>query len=203
MKTRAYAAVAADRPLEPWSFERRDVGPHDVLIEVAYCGICHSDIHQARGEWKNSTFPMVPGHEIVGRVARVGERVTKVKVGDVAGVGCMVDSCGACAPCREGNEQFCEKGAAWTYNSTEMDWKTPTYGGYSSRVVVTERFVVKTPGGWISRAPRRCSARVSRRTRRFASGIAKRETASGSSVLAGSVTWPSSWLQQWEPRSRC
>jgi len=147
MKTRAYAAVAADRPLEPWSFERRDVGVHDVLIDVAYCGICHSDIHQARGEWKNSTFPMVPGHEIVGRVARVGAHVTRIKVGDVAGIGCMVDSCGACAPCREGNEQFCEKGAAWTYNGTEMDRKTPTYGGYSTRVVVTERFVVKIPAG--------------------------------------------------------
>ena len=147
MKTRAYAAVAADRPLEPWSFERRDVGAGDVLIDVAYCGICHSDIHQARGEWNNSTFPMVPGHEIVGRVASVGDGVTKIKVGDIAGVGCMVDSCGACAPCREGNEQFCEKDPAWTYNSTEMDRKTPTYGGYSTRVVVTERFVVKIPVG--------------------------------------------------------
>jgi uncharacterized zinc-type alcohol dehydrogenase-like protein len=147
MKTRAYAAVSADRPLQPWSFERREVGPHDVLIDVAYCGICHSDIHQARGEWNNSTFPMVPGHEIVGRVARVGDKVTTLQAGDVAGVGCMVDSCGACGPCRDGNEQFCEKGPAFTYNSTEMDRKTPTYGGYSTRVVVTERFVVKVPQG--------------------------------------------------------
>jgi uncharacterized zinc-type alcohol dehydrogenase-like protein len=145
MNTHAYAAVSADRPLEPWSTERRAVGPLDVAIDVAFCGICHSDIHQARGEWSNSTFPMVPGHEIVGRVVRVGERVTRFKVGDLAGVGCMVDSCGECRPCREGNEQFCEKVAAFTYNGTEMDRKTPTYGGYSTHIVVTERFVVKVP----------------------------------------------------------
>jgi alcohol dehydrogenase (NADP+) len=145
MKTHAYAALAADRPLEPWSVERRAVGPFDVAIDVAFCGICHSDIHQARGEWNNSTFPMVPGHEIVGRVARVGERVTRFKVGDLAGVGCMVDSCGECRPCRDGNEQFCQKAAAWTYNGTEMDRKTPTYGGYSTHIVVTERFVLKIP----------------------------------------------------------
>jgi uncharacterized zinc-type alcohol dehydrogenase-like protein len=146
MKTRVYAAMAADKPLEPWTIERREVGPDDVAIDVAFCGICHSDIHQARGEWNNSTFPMVPGHEIVGRVTRVGERVTKLKVGELAGVGCMVDSCGVCGPCRDGNEQFCEKMPAWTYNSTEMDRKTPTFGGYSGRLVVTERFVLKIPG---------------------------------------------------------
>jgi alcohol dehydrogenase (NADP+) len=147
MKTRAYAATAAGKPLEPWAIDRREVGPLDVLIDVAFCGICHSDIHQARGEWNNSTFPMVPGHEIVGRVARVGERVTRFKVGDLAGVGCMVDSCGVCASCRDGNEQFCEKTAAWTYNGTEMDRKTSTFGGYSTRIVVTERFVVRVPAG--------------------------------------------------------
>lgn len=145
MKTRSWAALAADKKLEPFTVDRREVGPADVLIEVAYCGICHSDIHQARGEWGRSAFPMVPGHEIVGRVTQVGAQVTKVKAGDLAGVGCMVDSCRTCAPCREDHEQFCEAGPAWTYNSTEMDRKTPTFGGYSTHVVVTEAFVVKVP----------------------------------------------------------
>lgn len=145
MKTRSWAALAADRKLEPFTIDRRDVGPQDVLIEVAYCGVCHSDIHQARGEWGRSAFPMVPGHEIVGRVTQVGPQVTKLKVGDLAGVGCMVDSCRTCGPCSSHVEQFCEAGPAWTYNSTEMDKKTPTFGGYSTHVVVTEAFVVKVP----------------------------------------------------------
>src|SRR5579859_2672219 len=135
MKTRAYAATAPDQPLEPFWIERREIGPRDVAIDILFCGICHSDIHQARGEWGSSTFPMVPGHEIVGRVARVGEEVTKVKGGDLVGVGCMVDSCGACAQCQGGQEQFCEKQPAWTYNSTEMDRKTRTQGGYSTHIV--------------------------------------------------------------------
>jgi uncharacterized zinc-type alcohol dehydrogenase-like protein len=145
MKTPAYAALAEGRPLEPHTIDRRDPGPQDVAIDILYCGICHSDIHQARGEWGGSTFPMVPGHEIVGRVAQAGARVTRVKAGDVVGVGCMVDSCRACAPCKDGHEQFCEKGAAWTYNSKEMDKKTPTQGGYSTRIVVGERFVLSVP----------------------------------------------------------
>jgi uncharacterized zinc-type alcohol dehydrogenase-like protein len=145
MKTAAYAALAEGRPLEPYVLDRREPSPDDVVIDVLYCGICHSDIHQVRGEWGASAFPMVPGHEIVGRVAQVGARVTKVVPGDVAGVGCMVDSCGACASCKRGDEQFCEKGCAWTYNGTEMDRKTPTFGGYSARIVVTERFVLKVP----------------------------------------------------------
>jgi uncharacterized zinc-type alcohol dehydrogenase-like protein len=147
MKTRAYAAVAANRPLEPTTIERREPGPKDVVLEILFCGLCHSDIHQARGEWGNSTFPMVPGHEIIGRVTRVGETVTKLAVGDLAGVGCMVDSCGACASCRDHNEQFCEKLAAWTYNGTEMDRKTPTQGGYSTHIVVTEAFALRIPKG--------------------------------------------------------
>jgi uncharacterized zinc-type alcohol dehydrogenase-like protein len=145
MKTRCWATQAADRKLEPFTIERREVGPSDVLIEIAYCGICHSDIHQARGEWGRSSFPMVPGHEIVGRVTRVGAQVTKVQPGDLVGVGCMVDSCRTCGPCTEHHEQFCEAGPAWTYNGTEMDRKTPTYGGYSTHIVVTEHFVVKVP----------------------------------------------------------
>jgi uncharacterized zinc-type alcohol dehydrogenase-like protein len=146
-KTKAYAAQSSKTPLAPFEFERRAVGPRDVAIDIEFCGICHSDIHQARDEWGNSTFPMVPGHEIVGRVTKVGVEVKRFKVGDRVGVGCMVDSCRVCAPCKRDLEQFCEKGAAFTYNGTEMDRKTPTYGGYSQRVVVKERFAVKVPAG--------------------------------------------------------
>ncbi|MBL9037716.1 MAG: NAD(P)-dependent alcohol dehydrogenase [Archangium sp.] len=147
MKTHAWVTTAANQPLAPSFIERRSVGPSDVSLEVLFSGICHSDIHQARGEWGNSSYPMVPGHEIVGRVTAVGAKVTKFKVGDIAGVGCMVDSCRTCESCAAGHEQFCAKGCAFTYNSTEMDRKTPTYGGYSTQLVVTEHFAVKVPAG--------------------------------------------------------
>ncbi|WP_224249937.1 NAD(P)-dependent alcohol dehydrogenase [Hyalangium gracile] len=147
LKTLSYAAATASSPLAPFTLERREPGPHDVLIDILYCGVCHSDIHQARDEWGGARFPMVPGHEIIGRVKQVGPKVTKLKVGDMAGVGCMVDSCRDCDPCRRQLEQFCEKGVAFTYNSTELDRKTPTYGGYSSQVVVTEHFALKVPEG--------------------------------------------------------
>jgi alcohol dehydrogenase (NADP+) len=147
LKTNAYAASAAGRPLAPLTIDRREPGPTDVLIDIQYCGVCHSDIHQARDEWTGAIFPMVPGHEIIGRVSRVGGAVTKVAVGDLAGVGCMVDSCRECEPCRHDSEQFCARLPAWTYNGTEMDRKTPTYGGYSTRIVVAERFVLKIPRG--------------------------------------------------------
>jgi alcohol dehydrogenase (NADP+) len=143
----AWAAAAAGAPLAPTTIERRDPGPRDVLIDILFCGVCHSDIHQARDEWGGGLFPMVPGHEIIGRVRQVGKEVTRVAVGDLAGVGCMVDSCRACGPCAHDTEQFCEKGAAFTYNGTEMDRRTPTFGGYSTAVVVTERFVLKVPPG--------------------------------------------------------
>ena len=147
LKTPAYAASSAGSRLAPLTIERREPGPHDVLIDVLYCGVCHSDLHQVRDEWTGAVFPMVPGHEIVGRVRQVGRDVTKLAVGDMAGVGCMVDSCRDCGPCRHDTEQFCEKGAAWTYNCTQMDRRTPTYGGYSTRVVVDERFALKIPAG--------------------------------------------------------
>jgi alcohol dehydrogenase (NADP+) len=146
-KTAAYAATSATSPLAPFTIERRPVGPHDVRVEILFCGVCHSDIHQARGEWGNSTFPMVPGHEIVGRASEVGAEVKKLKVGELVGVGCMVDSCRTCESCRNDVETFCEKGSALTYNSTEMDRKTPTQGGYSSQVVVADHFVLKIPAG--------------------------------------------------------
>ncbi|WP_026462157.1 NAD(P)-dependent alcohol dehydrogenase [Adhaeribacter aquaticus] len=140
---RGYAAQNATTPLGPFNFERREVGENDVLIDILYCGVCHSDIHQARDEWGGSIFPMVPGHEIVGRISKVGGKVTKFKVGDLAGVGCFVDSCRTCASCQEGLEQYCEVHNVQTYNSVEMDGKTPTYGGYSSQITVDEQYTLK------------------------------------------------------------
>jgi uncharacterized zinc-type alcohol dehydrogenase-like protein len=142
---RAYAAFSAKDPLRPHTVERRDPGRNDVEIDILFCGICHSDIHQVRDEWGGSMYPMVPGHEIVGRVTRVGTAVTRFKTGDLVGVGCMVDSCRTCENCARDLEQFCHKGAAYTYNGTEMDRTTPTFGGYSTMVVVDEAFVLKVP----------------------------------------------------------
>ncbi len=144
-ETRGYAAMTAGAPLAPFTFFRRDPGPHDVLIEIRYCGICHSDIHQARDEWGGSLFPMVPGHEIVGTVREVGSAVTAFAVGDTAGVGCFVDSCRDCPQCRNGLEQYCEGHLVLTYNGTEQDGRTPTYGGYSNQIVVDERYVLRIP----------------------------------------------------------
>jgi len=146
-QVQAWGAPAAGKPLGPMTIERREPRPTDVVIDIQFCGVCHSDIHQARDEWSGAIFPMVPGHEIVGRVTSVGSQVSKLAVGDMAGVGCMVDSCRACGPCGEGLEQFCEKGNAPTYNGTEMDRKTPTYGGYSTQIVVDERYALKIPAG--------------------------------------------------------
>ncbi|MHB1927231.1 MAG: NAD(P)-dependent alcohol dehydrogenase [Leptospirillum sp.] len=143
ISTKGVATHGPKDALKPFSFERRDVGPDDVLIDIAYCGICHSDIHQARNEWGQSTYPMVPGHEIVGRVSQVGSSVRGFKVGDVAGVGCFVDSCGVCPSCREGEEQYCDQGPVWTYNSVEKDGKTKTYGGYSQKIVVKEKYCLR------------------------------------------------------------
>jgi uncharacterized zinc-type alcohol dehydrogenase-like protein len=140
--TKGYAVQSAESGFEPFEFERRTLAAKDVLIEIMYCGVCHSDIHQARNEWGNSIYPMVPGHEIVGRVKQTGAEVTKFKEGDYAGVGCFVDSCRTCKNCRQGVEQFCQVHCAQTYNSTEMDEKTPTFGGYSSQIVVDEDFTL-------------------------------------------------------------
>lgn len=142
---KGYAAHNAQSPLAPFQFERRTPGPYDVAFDIQYCGVCHSDIHQVRDEWGGSIFPMVPGHEIVGRVTAVGAQVKKFKVGDLAAVGCMVDSCRTCDNCRQGLEQYCSQGLVGTYNSYEKDGKTPTYGGYSNRIVVHEDFVLHVP----------------------------------------------------------
>jgi uncharacterized zinc-type alcohol dehydrogenase-like protein len=144
---RAWGAAAAGRPIAPMTIERREPRARDVVVDIQFCGVCHSDIHQARDEWSGARFPMVPGHEIIGRVVHVGGEVSTLQVGDMAGVGVFVDSCRACAPCTGGLEQFCEKGPAFTYNSTEMDRKTPTFGGYSTSVVVDERYAFRIPAG--------------------------------------------------------
>jgi alcohol dehydrogenase (NADP+) len=145
IKSHGYAAQNEKSALQPFQFERREPREKDVLIEIQYCGVCHSDIHQAKNEWGKSIFPMVPGHEIVGKVIKVGNKVTKFKAGDIAGVGCLVDSCRSCTCCYEGLEQYCEKGFVATYNSLEKDGKTKTFGGYSDNIVVDEDFVLKIP----------------------------------------------------------
>ena len=141
--TRAYGATAADRPLEPLVIQRRAPGPADVQVDIAYCGVCHSDLHTVRSEWSGTRFPCVPGHEIVGKVTGVGGSVNDFKVGDVVGIGCMVDSCQRCASCAEGLEQYCENGFTGTYNGATRDPPGHTLGGYSQRIVVSEKFVLK------------------------------------------------------------
>ena len=140
---KAYAAQKADLPLAPYQLDRREPGVSDVEIEILFCGVCHSDIHTARNEWGHSMYPVVPGHEVVGKVTRIGADVTKHKVGDTVGVGCFVDSCGHCSNCEADLEQYCENGNSQTYNSLLQDKKTITYGGYSTHIVVTEGFVLK------------------------------------------------------------
>lgn len=145
LETRGYAAHSPTTKLAPFSFSRRDVGPRDVCIDILYCGICHSDIHQARDEWGGAEYPMVPGHEIVGRVAAVGPLVTRFAVGELAGVGCLVGSCGACGECEAHLEPYCDR-PVWTYNSTDERGER-TQGGYSTRIVVDERFALRLPTG--------------------------------------------------------
>ncbi|MBO6037496.1 MAG: NAD(P)-dependent alcohol dehydrogenase [Acetobacter sp.] len=140
-----YGASAADKPLAPLSLQRRETGAEDVRIEILYCGVCHSDIHCARNEWRSTVYPCVPGHEIVGRVVEVGKAVTRFKIGDHVGVGCMVDSCRQCASCREGLEQYCEQGFVDTYNGQDRHGRGITYGGYSQAIVVDQAFVLDIP----------------------------------------------------------
>ncbi|HEX3080605.1 MAG TPA: NAD(P)-dependent alcohol dehydrogenase [Puia sp.] len=142
-KVKAFAAQDAESILGPWNLERRTPGPTDIQIEILYCGVCHSDLHQIRNEWGNSIFPMVPGHEIVGRISKIGSGVTKFRVGELAAVGCLVDSCRKCENCKDGLEQYCLNGSSPTYNGLEQDKKTPTYGGYSKMIVADQSFVLR------------------------------------------------------------
>ena len=145
MKTIGYAAYNKESELKPFSFERRQLRESDVSIDIQYCGVCHSDLHQARNDWHGSIYPLVPGHEIVGVVTGVGESVKKYKKGDLVAVGCLVDSCQHCSPCESKEEQFCEEGATQTYNSKDRISGEITYGGYSDKIVVREEFVLKVP----------------------------------------------------------
>jgi len=143
MKSKAYGAHASNKPLESMEIERRTPGPHDVQIDIAFCGVCHSDLHTVRSEWAGTRYPCVPGHEIVGHVSAVGAQVSGFKVGDTVGVGCLVDSCQHCASCGEGLEQFCENGFTGTYNGKTADAPGHTLGGYAQQIVVSDRFVLK------------------------------------------------------------
>ncbi len=147
MQTHAYAAQSAASPLAPFSFERREPLANDVVIDILFCGVCHSDLHTVRGEWPGVRFPSVPGHEIIGRVTAAGALVSKFKPGDLVGVGCMVDSCRQCDPCRHGLEQYCEVGNTGTYGGPEQGTGANTYGGYSDTIVVREEFVLRLPDG--------------------------------------------------------
>jgi len=142
IQAKGYAAQDPQTNLAPWDFERREVGPHDVQFDILYCGVCHSDLHQIKNDWFPGIFPMVPGHEIVGRVIKVGDHVKNFKVGDLAGTGCLVDSCQECENCKRDLEQYCLEGNTGTYNSMERDGSSPTYGGYSNTIVVREEFVL-------------------------------------------------------------
>ena len=141
IQSKGYAAQTPDTDLAAWDFERREVGAHDVQIEILFCGVCHSDLHQIKNEWFPGVFPMVPGHEIVGKVIKVGDHVKNFKLGDLAGVGCLVDSCQVCENCKDGLEQYCIDGNTQTYNNKGRDG-VPTYGGYANNIVVREEFVL-------------------------------------------------------------
>lgn len=141
----SYAAQSATTPLAPFNINRREPRVNDVQIEILYCGVCHSDLHTARNEWKGTNYPVVPGHEIVGRVTKVGTNVKNYKEADIVAVGCMVDSCQNCPSCKENLEQYCESGATFTYNSQDKEDHTPTYGGYSTQITVDQKFVLRAP----------------------------------------------------------
>lgn len=147
MQTIGFAARSPEERLAPFAFARRDLRPNDIAMDVLYCGVCHSDLHQARNDWGWSTYPLVPGHEIIGRVTAIGEAVTRYKVGDRVGVGCMVDSCQSCDQCRKGLEQLCRQGNTQTYNDRDRFTCEPTFGGYSRHLVVREEFALRIPDG--------------------------------------------------------
>lgn len=147
MNIRAYAAQSATTPIAPFSITRREPRADDVVIDILYCGVCHSDLHMARNDWSNTVYPVVPGHEIIGRVRSVGAAVTRFKAGDHVGVGCMVDSCQHCAACNKGLEQYCAQFPTLTYNGVDRHDKTPTFGGYSESIVARDKFVLKLPQG--------------------------------------------------------
>jgi uncharacterized zinc-type alcohol dehydrogenase-like protein len=145
VQSKGYAAQSSDAPLAPHNFSRREPDPNDVQMDILFCGVCHSDLHQVRDDWGGSVYPVVPGHEIIGRVTKVGNAVKKFKVGDLAAIGCMVDSCRSCPSCTDGLEQYCTEGCTWTYNSPDRKSDGMTMGGYSNNIVADEAFVLKVP----------------------------------------------------------
>jgi len=174
--TRVYAVPSAGAPAAPHSFARRDPRADDVVIDILYCGVCHTDIHHARNDWGRAVYPLVPGHEIIGRVAAVGSAVRGFKAGDLVGVGCLVDSCRHCSACEAGLEQHCKEGATWTYNDVDRHDRQRTYGGYSERILVSEKFVLRIPKGLElnSAAPLLCAGiTLYSPLRRFKAGMGK------------------------------
>ena len=147
INVRGYGAPSAKAQLAPYQFERRDLRSDDVVIKILYCGICHTDLHSVNNDWGVSMFPIVPGHEIIGQVESIGPAVTRFKTGDHVGVGCMVDSCQNCEACKQGLEQYCKEGPTLTYNSIDRPDKMPTFGGYSEKIIVREKFVLRIPDG--------------------------------------------------------
>ena len=179
MKTIGYAARSAGAPLAPFSFERRELRPNDIAMEILYCGICHTDLHQARNDWGWSRYPLVPGHEIVGRVIEVGSEVTRYRIGDAVAVGCMVDSCQHCDQCRKGEEQLCREGNTQTYNDKDrISGRTHLRRLFQASRGPRGVRAARSPMASISRAPRRCSAPASPPTRRCAPGMSGRAVAS-------------------------
>ena len=203
ISTPALVAPSAGAAFEARTVEHRDLRDDDVLIDIRFAGICHSDIHQVREEWGSAIFPMVPGHEIAGVVSAVGDGVTKYQVGDRVGVGCMVDSCGECEFCKDGEEQFCSKGAVMTYNGKGYDGE-PTKGGYAQQVVVVRALRRRHPRRHRARRRRPAALRRHHRVVAAASaGAPARARRSPSSVSAAWATWPSSSPPRWAPRSAC
>ena len=168
----------AKTPLEPLNIERLKPRPLDIEIEILYCGICHSDVHKVNDDWASTHFPVVPGHEIAGRVASRGNSATRFQEGDLVGVGCIIDSCLACPGCRAGHEMFCEKGVTFTFDSLDQNTETWTYGGYSTNIVVDERYVLRIPKGTQSCQSRSTNVLASRRTRPCDNSDVSRETMS-------------------------
>ena len=193
---KAYASPSSSEDLISTTIERREVGAHDVLIEIRFAGICHSDIHTVRGDWGPQQYPLVPGHEIAGVVTEVGSAVTKHQVGDRVGVGCMVNSCRECANCLNGDEQYCLNGMVGTYGAEDRDG-TITQGGYSTHVVVSEHFVVGIPDGLGSTSPHRCCVPGSPRSPRCAVGALAPARRLPLSASAGWATWPSRSPPPW------
>ena len=191
--SRAFAAHSASSGIAPFTLQRRSPRPQDVQIEILYCGVCHSDLHQVRNEWQMvmpTVYPCVPGHEIVGRVVQVGSAVKKFKEGDIAAVGCMVDSCRTCASCRAGEEQYCENGLTLTYNGEDKILGGVTYGGYSDSIVVDEAYVLRVPERTGSRRCRAPSLRWHHHLfAHCATGMSAKDRRSGLSASAASVTW--------------